>query len=270
MLVVVLRLASGLSSAQLAGVSVFAPEQRELIRSELIARAEADPAIVAAAVVGASATGADRWSDLDLTFAVARSASISNVMQAWTNYVIATYAAAHLFDIAAGSTIYRVFLFPGALQVDLSFGPEGEWGSRGPRFHLLFGEADDLPTGEPSPVAHLLGYAAHHLVRVRVCIERGRFWQAEHWLHEARDVAMTLACRRHGLDEAYTRGFDQLPETIQDRYREMVIATLDRDALERVLPLVTGALLEEAQALVPGITDPIRPVLQPILDRSIS
>jgi hypothetical protein len=77
---------------------------------------------------------------------------------------------------------------------------------------------------------------------------------------------MTLACRRLGLDEAYARGFDRLPTSEQDRFRSLRAASLDEVEQRRALPLIARALLEEADALEPGISDPIRPVLKPILE----
>ena len=49
------------------------------------------------------------------------------------------FDAVSLFDLPFLSTLYRVFLFPGSLQVDLSFTPGREFGALGPKFRLLFG-----------------------------------------------------------------------------------------------------------------------------------
>ena len=243
---------------------MFTVAHREHIRTDLITRAQRDPRIVAAAVVGSSAVGGDRWSDLDLTFAVDLDHSLTSVIADWSSVMTTAYSAAVLFDINAGSTIYRVFLLPGALQIDLSFGPAGEWGAYGPHFHLLYGEAVTRPAPLPVPTAHHLGYAIHHLVRAHICIARGRFWQAEHWLSEAREIAMTLACREAGLDEAYGRGFDQLPADAQDRYRTMLPTTLTSSELQRALILTTHAVLDDADQQI-ETTPALRSLLAPIL-----
>ena len=112
--------------------------------------AEADRRVVAAAVVGGLADGpGDRWSDLDLTFAVDDAASVDDVLEEWTREVAAELGGVHLFDLPAGAAIYRVFLLPGCLQVDLSFAPASAFGARGPRFKLLFGSAVELPQSSP-------------------------------------------------------------------------------------------------------------------------
>jgi hypothetical protein len=43
--------------------------------------------------------------------------------------------------VVAGATIYRVFLLPGCLQLDLSFTREREFGAAAPTFQLRFGRA---------------------------------------------------------------------------------------------------------------------------------
>ena len=63
---------------------MFAVEDRERVRSRLIARARSDPRLVAAAAIGASAGEGDRWSDLDLTFGVADAAPVEDVLTDWT------------------------------------------------------------------------------------------------------------------------------------------------------------------------------------------
>jgi predicted nucleotidyltransferase len=55
---------------------MFAIEDRDRIRDTLIEKARQDPQIVAAAVVGSTVTGGDRWSDLDLTLGVAEGVSL--------------------------------------------------------------------------------------------------------------------------------------------------------------------------------------------------
>jgi hypothetical protein len=224
---------------------MFSAETRDRLREHLIEKARADPRIVAAAAVGSSAAGGDRWSDLDLTFGVAEGV-VEDVLADWTQSMVADFNAAVLFDLPRGSSIYRVFLLPGMLQVDLSFTPQAEFGSRGPRFQLLFGEAIERPLVPSEPLEHLFGLAIHHVVRATICIERGRFWQAEFWIHEARDDALALACRRFGLEESYGRGFDQLPLDVRDPLLSGLVGTLTRGDLQRAAAAVLAALLREA------------------------
>jgi hypothetical protein len=232
---------------------VFSVHERERVREWLLERAQADARVVAGAVVGAEAHGsADRWSDIDLTFGIVEGASVDEVLAQWTKDLAVELDALDLFDVQVGSTIYRVFLLPGNLQVDLSFAPEGEFGARGPHFRLLFGTAAQRPAGraaaEPQPdtARHLFGLGVHHAVRARFCIERSKPWQAEHWISATRDQALALACHRRALQSAYGRGFDHLPAELLAKLEPALVGSLERSELLRALGAAIEALLQEA------------------------
>lgn len=222
---------------------MFTAEHRDRLRDELVAQARSDPRLVAAAAVGSSARGGDRWSDLDLTFGVASGIAIETVLADWTRAMEDERGAAVLFDLPVGPTIYRVFLLPGALQVDLSFSPASSFGPRGPRFDLIFGEAVDLPAPPPPDPARMFGFAVHHLVRAQICLARGRLWQAEFWLHEARDEALALACLRHGLESSHGRGFDRLPADARERFTDAFPHGLTASAVRASLGVIARELM---------------------------
>ncbi len=206
-----------------------------------------DARVVAGAVVGSLALSkGDRWSDLDLTFAVADGVPVQDVLGDWTRSIVDGLQAAHLFDLASGPSIYRVFLLPGCLQFDLSFTPASQFGANSPRFRLLFGEAVERPHIQPPPAHELFGYAVHHLLRARFCIERGLMWQAEYWISEARHYALSLACRGRGLPAVHSRGLDALPSDVRDRFEASLIRSLEREELLRALGVVVEELLREA------------------------
>lgn len=241
---------------------MFAVEDRERIRGRLIDKARRDPRIVAAASVGSTATGGDRWSDLDLTFCVAPGETVAHVLSDWSQSMEEDFAAAVLFDLPVQSTIYRVFLVPGALQVDLSFAPVDEFGARGPRFQLIFGETSERPWAAAPSADFVFGLGVHHAVRGHICIERGRFWQAAHWINGVREQAMTLACQRLGLDPHYARGFDQLPADIQDAYHGALVGSLTPEVLRQALAVATTGLLREGEGTPVGLA--VRPMLSEI------
>jgi len=228
---------------------VFTIEQRERVHDRLVEMARQDPRVVAAAVVGSRASGGgDRWSDLDLTFGLAADASVADVLLDWTRSVEREFGAVRLFDLPFLSSLYRVFLLPGNLQVDLSFTPGAEFGALGPNFALLFGAAVER-AHIPSPSAeYLLGLCVHHAVRARLCIERGRLWQAEYWISGVRDQALALACLRHGLEARNARGFDQLPAPVTAALGDALVRSIDRAELLRALASAIEGLLREAVA----------------------
>lgn len=226
---------------------MFSVKDRDRIHDHVLQLAASDARVVAGAVVGSLALAeGDRWSDLDLTFAVADDISILDVLEDWTRDLVKEFEAAHLFDLASGASIYRVFLLPGCLQFDLSFTPASKFGASGPKFKLIFGSSVEKPYTQPPPAQELFGYAVHHALRARFCIERGRYWQAEYWISGTRDYALSLACRRRGLAAYHGRGFDDLPPDVHDFFSTALVTSLERDELLRALGLAIEGLLREA------------------------
>jgi hypothetical protein len=226
---------------------MFSVKDRERVYQYVLELAESDERITAGAVVGSLAhSEGDRWSDLDLTFAVKDNLSVSAVLEDWTRRLTDDLDAVHLFDLPSGATIYRVLLLPGCLQFDLSFTPQSEFGANSPRFKLLFGSAVEKPHLQPPAALELFGYAVHHALRARFCVERGRYWQAEYWISGVRDYALSLACRRRGLNVRNGRGFDDLPAEVRDSFKGALATSLERDDLLRALRVAIEGLLREA------------------------
>jgi hypothetical protein len=226
---------------------MFSVEDRNHVRERVLAMAAADPRVVAGAVVGSLALHeGDRWSDLDLTFAVADDVPVLDVLGDWTHTLVAELDAVQLFDLAAGASLYRVFLLPGCLQFDLSFTPASAFGATSPKFRLLFGSAVAKPYPPAPPPHELFGYAVHHALRARFCIERGRVWQAEYWISSVRDYALSLACLRCGLSAQYGRGFDDLPSEVRADFVDALARSLEPPELLRALRVGIAGLLREA------------------------
>lgn len=243
---------------------MFTVEYRTRIRDELIEKARLDPRIESAAAVGGSAEGeGDRWSDLDLTFGV-RGKDRDEVLADWTQDLRSTFGAVTLFDLPVLSSIYRVFLMPGSLQVDLSFTPASDFGALGPRFALLFGTAIERKLPPPASPRQEFGLAAHHAVRARYCIARGRFWQAEYWISQVRHHAILLACRRLGLPTDNGRGFDALPDQLRTKAEQALVHTIDAEDLMRALRSASDLLFAESSVHEDGAK--IEGLLHEILD----
>src|SRR5947209_12182255 len=164
---------------------MFTVVQRDALRERVLRLADEDERVVAGAAVGSLALGGgDRFSDLDLTFAVADDVPVAEVLDDWTRTLSDQLAAVQLVDLVRGPTIYRVFLLPDALQFDLSLTPAARFVPAGPRFRLLFGETAESEGRAPTPpaVANLFGWGVIYGLHARACIERGRVWQAEHYI----------------------------------------------------------------------------------------
>lgn len=225
----------------------FTPETRDRARTRVLELARSDPRVIAGAEVGSRALGpGDRWSDLDLTFGLAPGITLKQVLDEWTPVLEQELEAVPLFDLPHLSTLYRVFLLPGALQVDLSCTPGHEFGALGPKFRLLFGAAVERARAEPPTLEYLFGVAVHDAVRARFTIERGRLGQAEYLLGELRHTGLAMACRRRDLDTRYGRGVDELPPGLTARFAGALVCSLDGDELLRALACGIDALLTEA------------------------
>ena len=233
---------------------VFTVSERARVREHLLAKAQSDPRIISGAAIGSDAQGSsDRWSDLDLTFGVADSPALTGVLEDWTRDLVSGFDAVHLFDVSDRTTVYRVFLLPGNLQVDVSFTP-GFVAEYGSRFQLLFGTAVKRDYATPISARDLFGIGVHHAVRARYCIERDRRWQAEYWISGVRDQALSLACRRRGLEASHGRGFDRLPRDVLDAASAGLVRSLERTELLRALASSIELLIQQAGE-VRGLTE---------------
>jgi hypothetical protein len=245
---------------------MFTVEQRDTLRARMLQLAEEDKRVVAGAAVGSLAVGSgDRFSDLDLTFAVADGVPVAHVLDDWTRTLTHELDAVKLVDLEAGPTVYRVFLLPDALQFDLSMTSAKEFRPAGPRFQLLFGEtaADGPETRRPpgslfipipAVAADIFGWGVIYALHARACIERGRVWQAEHYVAAVRDHALSLACLRRGLPAVQARGYDDLPPAILAGFDRTHVRSIEREALRRALAASVAALLNEAaEANAPGV-----------------
>lgn len=246
---------------------MFTIEQRDALRDRLLQLAQEDARVVAGAAVGSLAVdgGGDRFSDLDLTFAVSDPVPVADVLDDWTRTLTGELAAVHLTDLARGPTTYRVFLLPDALQCDLSMTPATRFRPAGPRFRLLFGEiaagtsAAPTPAGTaalgiptPAVAADLFGWGVIYALHARACIGRGRVWQAEHYVGAVRDHALALACLRHGLPAMQARGYDDLPAQTLAQFADAHVGATEPGALRAALGASARALLREgAEAHLP-------------------
>jgi hypothetical protein len=238
---------------------VFTVEQRDAVREHLLRLAGEDDRVVAAAAVGSLAVDdGDRFSDLDLSFAVADDVAVGNVLESWSRTLIDELEAVHLADLVRNPTTYRVFLLPDALQFDLSMTPAAHFRPAGPRFKLLLGttassdaEMTKPPVAGqlfiPTPTAphDLFGWGVIYALHARACIERGRAWQAEHYVGAVRDHGLSLACLRERLPAAQARGYDDLSAETLARFDGTHVGQAGPDALRRALGASVFALMHE-------------------------
>jgi hypothetical protein len=237
---------------------VFTVEQRDALRARMLQLAEEDQRVVAGAAVGSLAVdGGDRFSDLDLTFGITDHVPVAHVLDDWTRTLVSARAAVHLVDLERSPTTYRAFLLPDALQVDISMTPAAHFRPAGPRFRLLFGQTAAEPAAPATPrtpslfiptpaTAHdAFGWGVVYALHARACIERGRLWQAEHYVGAVRDHGLALACLREGAQAVYARGYDDLSAETIARFDDAHVGAVEPGPLRVALGASVRALMRE-------------------------
>jgi hypothetical protein len=239
---------------------MFTIEERDRVRERLLELAEADPAVGAAAITGSYVAGSsDEWSDIDLAFGIL--GELPPALEYWTTLIYRDLAALHHWDLPYGSSVYRVFLLPGCLEVDIAFTPAPEFAPRGPNWHTVFGETVEIPPAAPPRPDDLAGVAWHHVLHARTCIERGKLWQAEWLISGVRDHVLALACLRLGHATRYAKGADLLPPELTAPVEATLVRSLDETELRRTLDAVAAALAAELERTDPPLAARLRPML---------
>ncbi|MEU7590245.1 hypothetical protein AB0A95_28620 [Micromonospora sp. NPDC049230] len=231
---------------------MFSVDARDSIRERLLASAERDPAVVGAAITGSHAVeGADRWSDIDLVLGI--DGSLDSALRHWSALLYRDFAAVHHWDLPSGSSVYRVFLLPGMLEVDIGFTPAAQFGPRGASWRTVFGHPAPAQD-DPSPDRRtLVGLAWHHALHAWICIQRHRWWQAEQWISALRGQVLALACLRLGHPTSYAKGAHLLPPDVTAPLDATLVRALHDAELTRALRAATAALLAELTLADPSL-----------------
>ncbi len=242
---------------------MFSSAASDGVRQRLLALAAADAVVVGAAVTGSSATGdSDRWSDVDLAFAI--DGPLGPAIEYWTRVLYADFGAVHHWDLPSGDTLFRVYLLPGCLEVDIAFTPVAEFGARGPQWRHVFGAQTRLPPPDAGSHDRLAGLAWHHALHARICLERGRWWQAEYWIGAVRGQVLALACLRLGYPTSYAKGAHLLPAEVTGGLEATLVRSLEPTELWRALHSATSALAAELERTDPLLAKRLRPTLRDI------
>ena len=241
---------------------MFTAKQREYVRTFVLEMAQTDPRVTGGAVIGSTAAGTeDNWSDIDVTFGIATGNAIETVIDDWTQLLEQKFGVLHSFDLRSGSSIYRVFLLPDGLEIDVSVTPEADFAARGPHFHILFGSSQELKATPPPDTNHIIGLSWHHVFHARSCIERNKSWQAEYWISEVRNYTLALSCLRLGESAAHGRGVDKLPVDVTQPFIETLVRSIDEPELRRALAAATMCLIAEIEKWDATLSARLKPLL---------
>jgi len=222
-----------------------------------------DPRVTAGALTGSTAFGGgDDWSDIDVAFGIVNGVPLEDVLHDWTQAMEQELGIVDHFDLPSGSSIYRVFLLPNGLEIDVAVTPANDFRARGPNFHVLF-RTTQKRQDTPQPDAfHLIGLGWHHVLHARSCIERHKLWQAEYWISALRDHTLALACLRYGENAFYGRGIDRLSAAVTDLFVDALVRSLDEQELRRALAVATRHLSSEVEQWDAALCARLRPLLE--------
>lgn len=242
---------------------MFNAEYRDQVRHRVLELARADPRVTAGALTGSMALGGeDGWSDIDVAFGIASGITPEAVLDDWMRVLDRELGIVDHFDLRSGSSVYRVFLLPSGLEVDVAVTPAEEFGARGPHFRALFGTTQKLQADPQPNASYLIGLGWHHVLHARSCIERDKPWQAEYWISGIRDHTLALACLRLGENAIYGRGVDRLPVAVTDPLADALVRSLDEPELRRALAVATRRLIGELEEWDLTLCDRLKPLLQ--------
>jgi hypothetical protein len=246
---------------------MFSEAEREELRQQLLERGRQDERISGGAVTGSAARHAlDRWSDIDLAFGVHDASLLTVTLGDFTGYMRSAHGAVDTVDVRRDPWVYRVFLLPSTLQVDLAFAPASDFGAIASTFKLVFGsarEGRELPGRDPREV---LGYGWLYALHVRSSIARNRPWQALYMLNLMRDQVVVLACLAAGLPASEGRGVDELPVAELRQLEAAVPRGLAAADLAAAFAAAGDALIAQALQVDRQVGARLAPVIQLLVE----
>lgn len=246
---------------------MFIAEERDRLRADLLELASRDSRISGAAITGSAAGKTeDKWSDIDLAFGVDRAEELEHVISDWTAHMYDRQAALHHVDVFSGAWLYRVFLLPSTLQVDLAFVPASDFRALGPTFTVVSGIALEPRFASPPNATNLIGFGWLYALHARTCIARGRLWQAEYMISATRDTALALACLRHGQPTSHGRGMDLLPRSVAAQFHTSLVRELELTELKRAFAAVLCGLVAEVHSIDPRLACRLEAALQSLTE----
>jgi hypothetical protein len=241
---------------------MFTAEQRDHVRQRVLELAQSDPRVIAGALTGSMAFGGgDQWSDIDVAFGIAEGITPEAVLDDWTHIFEQEWGVLDHFDLRYGSSVYRVFLLPSGLEVDIAATPAEDFGARGPNFRALFGPTQPVPVTPQPSASSLIGLSWLYVLHAHASIERHKLWQAEYWIGGIREHVLALACLRLGENARERRGVDRLPPAVTGPLTETLVRSLDEKELRRALAALTRCLMGELEAWDPSLCARLSPLL---------
>src|SRR5687767_10446533 len=241
---------------------MFTKEERDAVRARVLEIARGDTRVMAGALTGSAAVGEeDGRSDIDVAFGIAEGVSLEAVLDDWTGVFDREWGVIHYWDLPSLSSIYRVFLLPNGLEIDVGLSLHQDFGARGPRFRTLFGTPSTVEQPIPPAPRYIIGLCWHHIFHARTGIERRKPWLAEYWITETRHQALALACLRHGHSTYHGRGTDLLPPAVTAPFDQAIFCSLAEEELRHALAPASSAFSGKLTAIDLTLSARLKPLL---------
>lgn len=245
---------------------MFSATDRATIQSDLIARADADPRVIGAALVGSAARGSqDDWSDIDLALQLDDDVDEQRLVDEWTQAIHDRHGLSDTHDVWAAGARYRVFLLSSSLQIDVSFWPSDKFRATEPGFQVLFGTPNAATEPAPPDASAMTGMGWLYALHARSSIARGKLWQATSMLEGLRSQVLALMCARVGLNAWHGREIDRLPAHELARLESTLIGRLVADDLDRARIALTQLLLDEVTKADPDRAQRLQPPIDTLV-----
>jgi hypothetical protein len=233
---------------------MYTAVERDQLRAELIALARDDPRISGGALTGSASVGReDAFSDIDLAFGVRAPEDVRAVLDDRSAWMRTRYGAVDELDVKDGAWVYRVFLLPSTVQVDIACVPEAQFGPKAPTFRLLFGSATEIARPRQPDFHDLVGWGWLYALHARSGLARGKPWLAEYMISAVRDQVLVLASVRLGLPFAHARSADLVPAEITKPLEGAIVRDLSTAELRRAMGVAVAALLDESRRVDPAL-----------------
>ncbi|WP_299903316.1 hypothetical protein [uncultured Aquimarina sp.] len=229
---------------------MYSKKDRIEVQEAIINFAKSDSKIIDCAIVGSESVGNDdKWSDIDLTFGYENEADANQVLREWSKMMSESFDANRLFDISYKESLYRVFLLPNGLQVDLSFTPSKYFGAITDKFKLIFGQEKEREFKSLPEINLIAGYSILFALKTRTSIERENYWQAEYYLSKCRENVMVLKCLKESKNPFDGRSFDNLPNDFLRQMQNCLLIELSRVNLRTSLKNLIQILIKELSSI---------------------
>ena len=241
---------------------MFTKLKREEVLQQLITGFKKDTRIVSAVLVGSGAIGfTDEYSDIDIIVVVDPLHPTRSVFQEWVQRLQQELSVIHYFEVSSNENSFLAgFLLPDCLEVDFGVVSTDELTARKDLWKVLYDRTGKIETklqisweahekDDPQAVGKKMSSVWHYIIQSVVSVQRKQLWRAMHNLEEVRNRGLRLAGLRHELVVSHFRQIDQLPEELQQEFKQTIAQSFTAEEIMRALRVASRCFFQELRAV---------------------